>query len=175
MVRLLTSHFPLLTSHFPLLTSDFLPACRRLLFPLLHAEKVPFPRATKEIGDVCTQTTDFRLPTFEVGSWKSEDPPRLSYFLDFTFCIPTQATRCYSRESFLSHSALFSYIQNITERQKTKSLKTSCSLKWESNMYQPRRAIKMQLFDLKATMIFYQPSKRQTSTSCLFNGICDSS
>ena len=27
------------------------PACRRLLFPLLH----PFPRATKEIGDVCTQ------------------------------------------------------------------------------------------------------------------------
>ena len=34
-----------------------LPACRRLLFPLLHAEKVPFPRATKEIGDVCTQAT----------------------------------------------------------------------------------------------------------------------
>ena len=32
-----------------------LPACRRLLFPLLHAEKGPFPRATKEIGDVCTQ------------------------------------------------------------------------------------------------------------------------
>ena len=32
-----------------------LPACRRLLFPLLHAEKVPFPRATKEIGNVCTQ------------------------------------------------------------------------------------------------------------------------
>ena len=40
-----------------------LPACRRLLFPLLHVEKaglwkrdvVPFPRATKEIGDVCTQ------------------------------------------------------------------------------------------------------------------------
>ena len=35
-------------------------ACRRLLFPLLHAEKeeeVPFPRATKEIGDVCTQAT----------------------------------------------------------------------------------------------------------------------
>ena len=32
-----------------------LPACRRLLFPLLHAEKVPFPRAPKEIGDVCTQ------------------------------------------------------------------------------------------------------------------------
>ena len=34
-----------------------LPACRRLLFPLLHAgkKKVPFPRATKEIGDVCTQ------------------------------------------------------------------------------------------------------------------------
>ena len=28
-----------------------------LLFPLLHVEKVPFPRATKEIGDVCTQTT----------------------------------------------------------------------------------------------------------------------
>ena len=34
-----------------------LPACRRLLFPLLHVEKVPFPRATKEIGDVCTQAT----------------------------------------------------------------------------------------------------------------------
>ena len=34
-----------------------LPACRCLLFPLLHAEKVPFPRATKEIGDVCTQAT----------------------------------------------------------------------------------------------------------------------
>ena len=42
-----------------------LPACRRLLFPLLHAEKerlrnavvVPFPRATKEIGDVCTQAS----------------------------------------------------------------------------------------------------------------------
>ena len=28
-----------------------LPTCRRLLFPLLHT----FPRATKEIGDVCTQ------------------------------------------------------------------------------------------------------------------------
>ena len=35
-----------------------LPACRRLLFPLLHAEKVPFPRATKEIGDVCTQAKE---------------------------------------------------------------------------------------------------------------------
>ena len=34
-----------------------LPVCRRLLFPLLHAEKGPFPRATKEIGDVCTQAT----------------------------------------------------------------------------------------------------------------------
>ena len=40
-----------------------LPACRRLLFPLLHAEKglflffFSFPRATKEIGDVCTQAT----------------------------------------------------------------------------------------------------------------------
>ena len=124
-------------------------------------------------------SSDFRLPTFEVGSGKLEVgsgkwevPPRFSYFLDFRFCFLTQATRCYSRESFLSHSALFSYIQNITERQKTNSLKTSCSLKWESNMY---RAIKMQLFDLKATMIFYQPSKRQTSTSCLFNGICGSS
>ena len=30
-----------------------LPACRRLLFPLLH----PFPSATKEIGDVCTQAS----------------------------------------------------------------------------------------------------------------------
>ena len=29
-------------------TDCCLPACRRLLFPLLHA-------ATKEIGDVCTQ------------------------------------------------------------------------------------------------------------------------
>ena len=29
-----------------------LPACRRLLFP--------FPRATKEIGDVCTQATQRR-------------------------------------------------------------------------------------------------------------------
>ena len=35
-----------------------LPVCRRLLFPLLHAEKVgPFPRETKEIGDVCTQAS----------------------------------------------------------------------------------------------------------------------
>ena len=32
-----------------------LPACRRLLFPLLHAEK---GRATKEIGDVCTQARE---------------------------------------------------------------------------------------------------------------------
>ena len=51
-------------------TGEGLPACRRLLFPLLHAEKgrlrnavanrvpashVPILRATKEIGDVCTQ------------------------------------------------------------------------------------------------------------------------
>ena len=35
-----------------------LPACRSLLFPLLHAEKVPFPRATKEIADVCTQASE---------------------------------------------------------------------------------------------------------------------
>ena len=146
---------------------------------MLHGKTSDLPNPTSYFP---LPTSDFRLPTFEVGSWKSEvgsgkseDPPRLSYFLDFTFCFPTQATRCYSRESFLSHSALFSCIQNITERQKTNSLKTSCSLKWESNMYQPRRAIKMQLFDLKATMIFYQPSKRQTSTSCLFNGICGSS
>ena len=39
-------------------TSKELPACRRLLFPLLHAEKGP--RATKEIGDVCTQATKER-------------------------------------------------------------------------------------------------------------------
>ena len=31
-----------------------LPACRRLLFSLLHAEK---GRSTKEIGDVCTQAS----------------------------------------------------------------------------------------------------------------------
>ena len=37
-----------------------LPACRRLLFPLLHAV-VPFPRATKEIGDVCTQAILVRI------------------------------------------------------------------------------------------------------------------
>ena len=30
-----------------------LPACRRLLFPLLHC----YTRATKEIGDVCTKAT----------------------------------------------------------------------------------------------------------------------
>ena len=34
-----------------------LPACSCLLFPLLHAD-VPFPHATKEIGDVCTQARD---------------------------------------------------------------------------------------------------------------------
>ena len=33
---------------------EHLPACRRLLFPLLHAEK---GRATTEKGDVCTQAT----------------------------------------------------------------------------------------------------------------------
>ena len=32
-----------------------LPACRRLLFPL-------FPRATKEIGDVCTQANNWLVP-----------------------------------------------------------------------------------------------------------------
>ena len=44
-------------------TSLTLPACRRLLFPLLHAEKAPFPfpRATKEIGDVYTQATLMRI------------------------------------------------------------------------------------------------------------------
>ena len=31
---------------------NMLPACRRLLFPLLHAEK-----GRKEIGDVCTQAS----------------------------------------------------------------------------------------------------------------------
>ena len=48
-----------------------LPACRRLLFPLLHAEKgrirnavanrVPASRATKEIGDVCKQAINHDL------------------------------------------------------------------------------------------------------------------
>ena len=33
-----------------------LPACRRLLFPLLYVEKGP--HATKEIGDVCTQARE---------------------------------------------------------------------------------------------------------------------
>ena len=37
-----------------------LPACRRLLFPLLHAEKVPFPRATKEIA-ACNKGNGRRL------------------------------------------------------------------------------------------------------------------
>ena len=41
-----------------------LPAGRRLLFPLLHAEKGPFPRATKEIGDVCTQANYSLLTIF---------------------------------------------------------------------------------------------------------------
>ena len=43
---------------------DGLPACRRLLFPLLHVEKkkkIPFPRATKEIGDVCTQASGWSI------------------------------------------------------------------------------------------------------------------
>ena len=35
-----------------------LPACRRLLFPLL------FPRATKEIGDVCTQARSYPVRLF---------------------------------------------------------------------------------------------------------------
>ena len=33
-----------------------LPACRRLLFPLLYVEKGP--HATKEIGDVCLQARE---------------------------------------------------------------------------------------------------------------------
>ena len=48
--------------------SNVLPACRRLLFPLL-----PFPRATKEIGDVCTQAIERRVLTskgaVEFASW----------------------------------------------------------------------------------------------------------
>ena len=44
-----------------------LPACRRLLIPLLHAEK----RATKEIGDVCTQATpQVKLFFVEKGNLK---------------------------------------------------------------------------------------------------------
>ena len=35
------------------LAAMHLPACRRLLFPLLHV--------TKEIGDVCTQASDARI------------------------------------------------------------------------------------------------------------------
>ena len=35
--------------------SPYLPACRRLLFPLLHAEKGTFSACNKDIGDVCTQ------------------------------------------------------------------------------------------------------------------------
>ena len=41
-----------------LILPTLLPACRRLLFPLLYVEIVPFPRATKEIGEVCMQATD---------------------------------------------------------------------------------------------------------------------
>ena len=56
-------------------TAFFLPVCRRLLFLLLHAEKVPFPRATKEIGDVCTQATFF-LPKFNRLQSFSAPAPR---------------------------------------------------------------------------------------------------
>ena len=38
----------LIENHFPAKRWDRLPACRRLLFPFVS-------RATKEIGDVCTQ------------------------------------------------------------------------------------------------------------------------
>ena len=55
-----------------------LPACRRLLFPLLHAEKVFFPRATKEIGDVCTQANAKR--SFKVELRAHDQFSRASYF-----------------------------------------------------------------------------------------------
>ena len=86
-----------------------LPACRRLLFPLLHAEKgrlrnavanrvpasgwVPFPRATKEIGDVCTQArwtaakntivkAAFKLRSSPVIEKLSKQNPSGSIFVD---------------------------------------------------------------------------------------------
>ena len=101
------------------------PKCEKVLKGAQNAKKCSkltksAQKVLSAIGKGLLPTSDFRLPTFEVGSWKSEvgsgkseDPPRFSHFLDFTFCFPTQATRCYSRESFLSHSALFSCIQDI--------------------------------------------------------------
>ena len=45
-----------------------LPACRRLLFPLLHAEK---GRASKEIGDVYTQAMGAPAFSFLLDSRES--------------------------------------------------------------------------------------------------------
>ena len=65
-------------------SSLLLPACRRFLFPLLHAEKGPFPRATKEIGDVCTQAS--LLATR--ATWQMT---RLTRWISSDFSYPIQA------------------------------------------------------------------------------------
>ena len=53
------ANFPVIFTEYETILHDTLPACRRLLFPLLHAflHAFVFPRARKEIGDVCTQAT----------------------------------------------------------------------------------------------------------------------
>ena len=74
---------------------DSFTACRRLLFPLLHPEKrrlrrryadVPFPRATKEIGDVCTQARDSEFndqnfPRFRILPAKNSQIPECGFRL----------------------------------------------------------------------------------------------
>ena len=59
--------------------SPSLPACRRLLFPLLHAEKGSFPRATKEIGDVCTQAMSIIAIHIATDNRKQFQCPNILY------------------------------------------------------------------------------------------------
>lgn len=64
-----------------LLSGGALPACRRLLFPLC-TQKVPFPRATKAIGDVCTQAR--RSPKSQTilrSGWYCRQYLQISYVL----------------------------------------------------------------------------------------------
>ena len=60
-----------------------LPACRRLLFPLLHAE------TTKEIGDVCTQANKNHFFERKVVNTANTERHRWEFFKDSSLLFET--------------------------------------------------------------------------------------
>ena len=119
-----------LVKNFISLIISWLPACRRLLFPLF-----PFPRATKEIGDVCTQANILVVPCldYSIGSRR-----RLTFIM--IVGNSTNFSHIWKRIKKLNITKTENSVQNLENRENWNTIIWTSS-SWEEVRKRPEESV----------------------------------